>query len=52
MVVADGLVGVPLITPLVVFNTRPSGRGGVALYEVTAPPVLVGLSGVIGINWV
>jgi hypothetical protein len=49
---AVALIGVPLTTPVLVFRTMPAGRGGVALYEVTAPPVLVGLFAVIGIAWV
>jgi hypothetical protein len=50
-VVAVALMAVPLITPVVVFSTMPAGSGGVALYEVTAPPVLVGLFAVIGTPW-
>jgi hypothetical protein len=51
MVVAVAFIGVPLITPVLVFRTIPAGRGGVALYEVTAPPLLAGLFAVIGISW-
>jgi hypothetical protein len=49
--VAVALTAVPLITPVLVFRTMPAGRGGVALYEVTAPPVLAGLFAVIGTPW-
>ena len=31
-----------------VLRLRPAGRAGLTLYEVTAPPVLVGLFAVIG----
>jgi len=44
-------MAVPLITPVLVLRTMPAGRGGVALYEVTAPPELVGLFAVIGVAW-
>jgi hypothetical protein len=49
--VAVTLIGVPLITPVLVSSMMPAGSGGVALYEVTAPPVLVGLFAVIGVAW-
>jgi hypothetical protein len=48
---AVALIAAPLMTPVVVFKTIPKGRGGVAMYEVTAPPVLVGLFAVIGASW-
>jgi hypothetical protein len=31
--------------PVVLLRLRPAGRAGPILYEVTAPPVLVGLFG-------
>jgi hypothetical protein len=37
------------MTPVLVLKLSPAGRSGLTLYEVTAPPVLVGLSGVIAI---
>jgi len=40
-------VGVPLITPVVVFNVRPGGSEGVTLKEVTFP-FTVGFKGTIG----
>jgi hypothetical protein len=49
--VAVTAVGVPLMIPVVVFRLRPAGRAGLTLYEVTAPPVLVGLFAVIGVPW-
>jgi hypothetical protein len=52
MVAAETDVGVPLTTPVLGLRNNPPGRGGVTLYEVTAPPVLVGLFAVIGVNWV
>jgi hypothetical protein len=52
VVVAVAFIGVPLITPVLVFRTIPAGRGGVALYEVTAPPVLAGLFAAIATPWV
>jgi hypothetical protein len=51
MVVAVALIGVPLTTPVLVLRNNPPGRGGVTLYEVTAPPLLVGLFAVIGVAW-
>jgi hypothetical protein len=36
------------MTPLLVFRVRPVGSAGLTLYEVTAPPLLVGVFGVIG----
>jgi hypothetical protein len=36
-------VGVPLIMPVPVPKLRPTGRAGLTLYELGAPPVLVGL---------
>lgn len=41
------MVGVPLITPVVAFKTNPVGNVISDVYPVTAPPVLVGLNGVI-----
>jgi hypothetical protein len=49
---AAAAVGVPLITPVMVLNTKPAGRDGLTLYAATAPPPLVGLFGVISIPWV
>jgi hypothetical protein len=34
--------------PVLGLRLRPAGRAGTTLYKVTAPPVLVGLFGVIG----
>jgi hypothetical protein len=47
--VAVTAVGVPLITPVLVLRVKPAGRAGLTLYAVTAPPLLVGLFGVIGV---
>jgi hypothetical protein len=44
-------IGVPSIIPVLVFRLRPTGRAGLTLYEVAAPPVLVGVLAVIGIPW-
>jgi hypothetical protein len=52
MVKALGLIGVPLTTPVEVFMTIPAGSGGVALYAVAAPPVLVGWFSGIATPWV
>jgi hypothetical protein len=38
--------------PVLVLMLRPAGRAGLTLYAVTAPPVLVGLFGVIATPWV
>jgi hypothetical protein len=35
--------------PVLVLRLRPAGRAGLTLYEVTAPPLLVGLFGGIGV---
>jgi hypothetical protein len=35
------------MTPVLAFRLRPAGRAGLTLYEVTAPPLLLGLFGVI-----
>ena len=42
-------MGVPLITPVLLLKANPGGRAGFKLYERTAPPLLVGLFGVIAI---
>jgi hypothetical protein len=52
MVMAVAGIGVPLTTPVLVLRNNPAGRGGVTLYEVTAPPLLVGLFAVIATPWV
>jgi hypothetical protein len=39
------------MTPVLVFRIKPAGKVGVTLYEVTAPPLLVGLLGVIAVPW-
>ena len=49
--VAVTAVGVPVMTPVLALRLRPTGRAGVTLYEVTAPPVLVGLFAVIAVPW-
>ena len=41
-----------MITPAVVLRFKPAGRAGLTLYEVTAPPLLVGLFGVIAVPWI
>jgi hypothetical protein len=35
------------MTPVLALSVNPAGNAGLALYELTAPPLLVGLSGVI-----
>jgi hypothetical protein len=47
VVIAETTVGVPLTIPVLGLMTKPVGRAGLTLYEVTVPPPLVGLSGVI-----
>ena len=47
-VAADVAVGVPLITPVVVFRLSPAGNGVSTLYEVTTP-VTVGVRLVIAV---
>jgi hypothetical protein len=42
-------VGVPLMMPVVALRFRPAGRAGLTLYEVTAPPPLVGLFAAMGV---
>jgi hypothetical protein len=37
------------MTPVLALRLRPAGRSGLTLYEVTAPPLLVGLFGGIGV---
>jgi hypothetical protein len=39
------------MTPVLAFRLRAAGRAGLTLYEVTAPPVLVGLFAVIAVPW-
>jgi hypothetical protein len=41
-------VGVPLMPPVAVLKLNPAGSAGLTLYEVTAPPMLVGSFSVIG----
>ena len=36
------MVGVPLITPVLVFKLKPVGNTGLTEYEVGAPPLLLG----------
>jgi hypothetical protein len=33
--------------PVVAFRLKPAGRAGVTLYDITVPPELAGLLGVI-----
>jgi hypothetical protein len=33
--------------PVVLLTLKPAGRAGLTLYELTAPPLLVGLFGAI-----
>tara|TARA_B100001564_G_scaffold357959_1_gene375433 strand:- start:1239 stop:1418 length:180 start_codon:yes stop_codon:yes gene_type:complete len=40
-------VGVPLITPVEVSRDKPAGRVGDTEYDVTAPPLEVGVAAVI-----
>ena len=40
-------VAAPLSSPVIELSSRPAGSGGVMVYAVTAPPVLVGETGVI-----
>jgi hypothetical protein len=35
--------------PVLVLRLRPAGRAGLTLYEVTAPPEVVGLFGGMGV---
>jgi hypothetical protein len=35
--------------PVLVLRPRPAGRAGLTLYVLTAPPVLLGLFGVIAV---
>jgi hypothetical protein len=37
------------MTPVLALRVRPAGRAGLTLYEVAAPPVLVGLFAVIAV---
>ena len=37
-------VGVPLISPVVVFNVKPAGRLGDTDQEAIAPPLAVGVT--------
>jgi hypothetical protein len=46
--VAVTVRGVPVMMPVLVLRPRPAGRAGLTLYDVTVPPVLLGLSGGIG----
>jgi hypothetical protein len=43
--------GVPLITPVEVFNTNPAGRGGETVKVVGVTPVTIGVS-VSKVPWV
>ena len=43
VVAALAAVGVPLMTPVVVFKLKPAGKAGLILYETTAPPPTVGV---------
>jgi hypothetical protein len=40
------------MTPVLPLRVNPAGSAGLALYELTAPPLLVGLSGVIATPFV
>jgi hypothetical protein len=42
-------VGVPLITPVDGLRFSPAGNAGETTYEVTAPPLLVGVLAVIAV---
>jgi hypothetical protein len=46
---AARFVGVPLMIPEEVFSVRPAGSAGETEYEVTAPPLLVGVLAVIAV---
>ena len=47
--VAVTVVGVPDMVPVVVSNDRPAGNAGLIDQLLAAPPVLVGVSGVIAV---
>ena len=46
-VVEETTVGVPEISPVDVLKVRPVGRTGVIDHDSTAPPLTLGVSGVI-----
>jgi hypothetical protein len=46
------VVGVPEITPVEVLRLKPIGREGDAEYETTAPPVLLGVFGMMATPFV
>ena len=52
MAVAETTVGVPVITPVVGLNTKPSGKDGETDQVTTAPPLTVGASGAIAESFV
>ncbi len=43
VVTGDGVVGVPVIIPVLVSNIKPSGRSGPIEYVSGGPPVLAGV---------
>jgi hypothetical protein len=45
-------IGVPLITPDKESNNNPTGNDGTILYELTTPPVKIGLIGVMADDFV
>ena len=47
--VAVTAVGVPVITPVLVFNDKPAGSDGLTDQLTTAPPVLVGVHELIAV---
>jgi hypothetical protein len=51
MAAATTAVGVPLTIPVLALRASPAGIAGLTLYEVTVPPLLVGLFGVSAHPW-
>ena len=45
-------VGVPLMAPVDVSSDSPAGRDGDTEYEVTVPPLLVGVTVVMAVSFV
>ena len=45
-------VGVPLISPVDVLNDNPAGKLGEIAQDITAPPLDVGVLGVIAVPFV
>jgi hypothetical protein len=47
--VAVTVDGIPVITPVVGLSDKPKGSAGATEYDATAPPVDVGVFGVIAV---